>query len=823
MGRKFLLPLFCAVAVLALGYSFRDFDWYRHESEHFIYLYHGEIADTVPLLEEIAEESYARLSEFYNREFSHKIVVQISGYEDVSNGIANPVLDTIHVVTLGLDYRYRKDSYWLRTVIAHELSHLFQLGATNGLGELVRKYLSRLYLPNALQPMWLSEGYAQLGSRLVRADEYSYRRLPFLLDQLALEEPFSEETIVAGFSDIGAEAYYNFGFAFVEYLLERYGEEKLAELVELKSGFLGFAGIEPAFSIVFGKTYAELKKDFIDHSASWTAGIEDPVIHKYSLEKGEGTRQYKSKTYAGKVYYVHYDRDKNGYALFRESTQLLSVTLEIIDYSVFESEIALLLLEKGDGDQTRLYFFRDGKLTRSDHSHILGLDYLGKDRLAVLKNEKGTPSVQTLSLRNGRVTEVYRAPDGRVQLDNLRTSNDGDLILFRANVEGLKHLALYSLRSEELKFFPLEGDFTIGSWSGDGFLISLESGLASEIYLFGEDGTLSGKASFPRYVKDPVETREGILASGQFNGFKLLVGEARSDDSPGPTLSQRLELESLAPVQGRRYDGFSSWRFVSLLPWEGLSALFCDLSFKNRLLVGGGYDFSKFEPVFHAELSSEDYLPVDFRANFRLAALDPEASVEIWRNYRLAPKFGLGWRSRVQYPFKVRACLSASLEDASILYGGRAVLKTVITLADTQTASTNLADLSINVYLDWELGGFEANSHIFSRVTFGEDPTVSPVELWNFSSDSNIVLGLSLDSNYTLSRRNLNLFNVLYFSKEGLGGRVDLLIGSDFFWRLTAYKSETVYLYGAYPVQLKAGLMLEGLKLLPYFDFQLSY
>ncbi|HNS66357.1 MAG TPA: hypothetical protein PKG97_02165, partial [Mesotoga infera] len=199
MSGKFFLSVFLLFTVISFGYTFRDFDWYQHESEHFIYIYHPEIEESVPLVEEIAEESYTLLSRFFGNYLSRKIAIVLWGYDDDPNGLANPLIDSVNSITIGLNYVHREDEYWLRTVISHELSHIFQLSSNGTFGSLIRKYLSGVYLPGALQPMWLSEGFAQFGSHLLRADSYDYRRVSFLKDQLVLETPFSEETIVAGY------------------------------------------------------------------------------------------------------------------------------------------------------------------------------------------------------------------------------------------------------------------------------------------------------------------------------------------------------------------------------------------------------------------------------------------------------------------------------------------------------------------------------------------------------------------------------------------------------------------------------------------------
>ncbi|KUK90114.1 MAG: hypothetical protein XE02_0699, partial [Mesotoga infera] len=65
--------------------------------------------------------------------------------------------------------------------------------------------------------------------------------------------------------------------------------------------------------------------------------------------------------------------------------------------------------------------------------------------------------------------------------------------------------------------------------------------------------------------------------------------------------------------------------------------------------------------------------------------------------------------------------------------------------------------------------------------------------------------------------------NLAHLSEEGIGARIDLLIGSRFSWRLALYKFETAYLYAAYPLAIRMGVMLQNMRLLPYFDFKLLY
>jgi len=821
--RRHILFSILLFSVIVSGYSFRDLDWLKHESEHFVYIYHDEVAGSISRIEEIAENTFLGLTELFGNPFRGKISILIGGYEDRSNGLANPIMESIYIMTIGLDYPYRNDGFWLEEVITHELSHLFQMTATTPVGNFLRNYFSRLYLPNALQPMWFTEGFAQLGSELIGdLYEYDYRRLPFLWDQLDKEDSFLEETVVSGYSGIGGEAYYNYGYAFLTFLYETYGFESVQELIKVKSGILGFAGVEVAFRMVYEKSYEELKAEFIEIQTHRWMEVVEPTINRFSQKIGEFVSHFRPKTYSGGLYYLAYDREMRCYSLYREGAEILNSTMEILDFSVFENEIALLVFER-EVSETRLYFFREGKLERTKHAHLLGIDFLGKDRLVVLKNNFGIPSVEILSLRNERITPIFESSAGaEMQIDNLRASLDGTLVAFRINILGSKYLALYSSIDENLNLFEVTEDFSIGSWTADGFLVSIQNGVGSSIYLLTPGGKMSGQASFARYVREPARTKDGLVAAGQFHGNKLLQA---SDAKPADFELDAIEIDfhSAEPVEGTKYDGFANWKFISPIPYKGLSVLFTDLTFHNKLITGGSFNFETMQPGLHIELISEDYTPVDFALSVAFSDLRPQASLDAYRQYRINPKLSFGWRTRFEYPLRVSGSVNAILQDSSALYGGQASLETLINIRDTQTATSNLVDVSINVDFDWKKGGFTIDSTIFSRVTFGADPSVVPVEMWNFRDTSNIVVGLSVSSEYAVSRRGINLLNLVHLSEEGVGARVDLLIGSRFSWRLALYKFETAYLYAAYPLAIKIGVMLQNMKPLPYFEFRLLY
>ncbi len=58
-------------------------------------------------------------------------------------------------------------------------------------------------------------------------------------------------------------------------------------MVRIKSGIFGFAGIDFSFERVYGKSYQELKAEFIDFESEKWKGVETPSIHRLSSDIGE--------------------------------------------------------------------------------------------------------------------------------------------------------------------------------------------------------------------------------------------------------------------------------------------------------------------------------------------------------------------------------------------------------------------------------------------------------------------------------------------------------------------------------------------------------
>ena len=226
MKKLLLIILFIFISISLYSLNFK---WKVLENDEFIFVFPEEVSIHLSEIIKIADEVYDEYKEIYSYKPENKIIVQISPFEDSPNGFGLPT-GRIYISLLPLNYQYRLDKDWIRMVISHELGHVFQLGYIQDNLKWIQKYISAFFTINALEPIWLIEGYAQLSSYLVDYDFYDHRRASYFLDQIIKKDPFNEGEIISGKSSIGGESYYNFGFSFILFLYNEYGLDKLIDL-----------------------------------------------------------------------------------------------------------------------------------------------------------------------------------------------------------------------------------------------------------------------------------------------------------------------------------------------------------------------------------------------------------------------------------------------------------------------------------------------------------------------------------------------------------------------------------------------------------------
>ncbi len=235
--------------------QYRNFRWQIMTTPHFeIYYYDGE-EETARDAARMAERSYARLSRILRHRFSDPIPLIL--YASHTDFQQTNVLQTFLGEGTGGVTEFMKNrvilpftgSYAeLEHVLTHELVHAFQGDILFGSGPSASMLNPMAFAP----PLWFMEGMAEYLS-LGRIDEHT----DMWLRDAALQG-YLPPIMFMDFSF----GLYRFGQGLFSYIGERYGDEKVGELLR-KTGRLN--SLDDAFKSSIGKNTEELSDDWTEH------------------------------------------------------------------------------------------------------------------------------------------------------------------------------------------------------------------------------------------------------------------------------------------------------------------------------------------------------------------------------------------------------------------------------------------------------------------------------------------------------------------------------------------------------------------------------
>jgi hypothetical protein len=236
------------MAVSALAQNHPELKWFTFESEHFVYHYHEGTERTVQQALIIAEEVYPHVTALYDFEPATKTHVIIQDTDDYANGGAYYFDNKILLWASPLQFDLRGNHNWIRNVFTHEFAHIVSLGKAMKFpistpaafiqvldrekpfrDNIVMEYprgIAAFPVSNVTVPMWWAEGVAQYQFKESTYDYWDSHRDMLLRDQALNGKLLSyDEAGHFGKKETGNESVYNTGFAFVNWLAEKYGPE----------------------------------------------------------------------------------------------------------------------------------------------------------------------------------------------------------------------------------------------------------------------------------------------------------------------------------------------------------------------------------------------------------------------------------------------------------------------------------------------------------------------------------------------------------------------------------------------------------------------
>lgn len=230
-----------------------ELSWKTIETGHFLVHYHDGSERTARTVAKIAEEIYGPVTSLYNHVPDQKVSFVINDVDDISNGAAYFYDNKIELYAPSMDFIFRGTHNWLRNVVTHEFTHIVQIQTSMKFGRKIPSFYLQwlgyeserrpdvLYgYPNVIAsypisgfvvPAWFAEGVAQYNRKELRYDFWDTHRDMILRSYILADSGLTwEQMAVFGKNSHGNESSYNAGFAFVHYVAQTYGEEKLVEI-----------------------------------------------------------------------------------------------------------------------------------------------------------------------------------------------------------------------------------------------------------------------------------------------------------------------------------------------------------------------------------------------------------------------------------------------------------------------------------------------------------------------------------------------------------------------------------------------------------------
>ncbi|MEM1044254.1 MAG: M48 family metalloprotease [Bacteroidota bacterium] len=474
------------------GRNHPEIDWRVAETEHFEIVYPQHLAGIEAEAATVAEETYAALAENLGVDFDRPIRVYLSDEDEIANGFAVNVgragFTNVWVHVNETASIWTGDAKWMRTVLAHEIAHIFHYRAIRSPVGLLQNLAA-----NPIPSFW-AEGIAQyLTERWDAQRGDRWLRTAVFEDRLSYSD---------GTSAWNGRLRYAVGNSQVRYLAETYGDSTIVDILRHRKSLL--PGIEvhdfySAFDATVGKPYRAFYEDWRKHVNVYYNTLAGQMERVDSL----GAALPLPGQY---VYDVAYSPDTSQVAALVLSSLARPVRRLAVIEGLTDTTVTRRVRVLAEGSlRAPIAWSRDGariayaRRVRGRYGSLVNDLYvvdvasgeterLTRDRrassptfgpdgqLAFVGSAGGTANVFLLDLETGTETQQTDF-EGDVQLTGLRFNPDGTRLAFaRFDAAGERDLAVLDLASGIVTSVSAGGtDDRVPVWSPDGRQIAFTS------------------------------------------------------------------------------------------------------------------------------------------------------------------------------------------------------------------------------------------------------------------------------------------------------------------------------------------------------------
>ncbi len=247
---------------------------------------------------QVAESVWPTLARAYDS-YNHyeRIDIVITDDGDDANGFAIYNFSRVMIFAPHMDWVMRNRQTWVRNVVTHELAHVFSLrraailspvdavnvfGSTYNYADRINYSFQIPWIP-LVAPTWYVEGIAQFEAAQNGNDSWDSQRDMILRDAYLTGSLPSLDFIETFESDedwTQGERCYNTGFAFLLYLKDRFGVDKVRELARPKPIFNFSYSVEKTFGKPLPDLYEDFKRSLADRYADFKEIPTDTLADK---------------------------------------------------------------------------------------------------------------------------------------------------------------------------------------------------------------------------------------------------------------------------------------------------------------------------------------------------------------------------------------------------------------------------------------------------------------------------------------------------------------------------------------------------------------
>lgn len=423
------------------------------KTEHFDIYYHPEMKDLAERGAYFAEEAYAELQEKFNINILNKIPLVFYSshlYFQQTNTTPGLIPEGVggffEFIKGRVVIPFDGSIYQFKHVIKHELVHVFTLH------KIQRVLKDRRQPSDRMPPLWFTEGLAEFWSTKWDNQAEMLLRDAVLNDYIV---PLSEMDRI-----YGTFLMYKEGQNILEYIAEKYGEEKILLLLE---NFWKASSFEKVFELTIGKNYKQFDEEWLYHLKKKYYPLlkyNDPpsAVSKPIIVEGFNMKPV-----------FHKDGDKKEIFFVGNITGYTNIYK--VELKANAKPKVVIEGERSDNLEA-FHLFR----TKID---------IKKDKLAFITKAGDHDAIHIYDLKDGKIVNTFQF-NSLVMITSLSFSPDGNnLALTAIDKSGYSDIYIFNIQTKDLK--KLTNDFYDDrevAWAPNGDKIAFISDRTN----FGIDG-----------------------------------------------------------------------------------------------------------------------------------------------------------------------------------------------------------------------------------------------------------------------------------------------------------------------------------------------